>query len=372
MATVSLSVMLPQMTTIYFDNYYDTSLLHNLGFVMVSCNIALVMGFEWGKKRKIPNRIIDIDLGKCKWIVLLFACLGIFANFTNGDGVIIALFRSFAQFSIVFSLAYFLQVQNKYSTIYIIAFTIGVLVVLHFIFFIYGSRGSSLFLFICASYFLVLKIPRITKYVKIVLISILLLGSIVSASISAFRENLHGANHDINYWKNYTAAFTDSRTRVGMDLGNGAILLDYCYKNDSYNYGTIIWNGFIYNYVPERLVGKSFKESLQYHADYEKKILPITHGITTVTGYFDAFASFGYFGFLLFGLIGYLMGIIWSRAFFSQVYFILLLYSLGNISLVLTHNLQYIFQRWEMILIFVFPMCFFAFKRIKNPLIETY
>lgn len=364
-ATISLSVMLPQMTTIYFDDYYDSSLLYNMGYTMVTCNIALAIGFQLGKRERIPNKITDIDLNKCQWGVFVFALLGIYSNFTSGDGVMIALFRSFAQFSIVFSLAYFLQTSKKYSIIYIIAIIIGISVVLHFIFFIYGSRGSSLFLFICISYFLLLKKPDTTKYIKWCLLSILLGGSIVSASISAFRENLHGANHEIEYWKNFTKAFVDSRTRVGMDLGNGAILLDYCYQHDSYNYGTIIWNGFVYNYVPERIFGKEFKESLQYHPDYEKQILPLTHGITTVTGYFEAFASFGFLGFILFGLIGFLLGIIWTRAYFSKVYFIVLIYSLGNIPLVLTHNLQYIFQRWEMILIFILPMFFFALKQKK-------
>lgn len=364
-ATISLSVMLPQMTTIYFDDYYDSKLLYNMGYTMVTCNIALAIGFRFGKIKKIPQKIVDIDLRKCKWGVLVFAVLGIYSNYSSGDGVIIALFRSFAQFSIVFSLAYFLQTQNKYSTIYIIAFILGVSVVLNFIFFIYGSRGSSLFLFICISYFFLLKKPKITKYIKWCLISILLGGSIVSASISTFRENLHGANHDINYWKNFTKSFVDSRSKVGMDLGNGAILLDYCYQNDSYNYGTIIWNGFVHNYIPERVFGKEFKESLQYHPDYEKLILPLTHGITTVTGYFEAFASFGFCGFIMFGLIGYILGIIWTRAVFSKIYFIILIYSLGNVPLILTHNLQYIFQRWEMILIFVLPMFFWALKQQK-------
>lgn len=353
------------MTTIYFDDYYDPKLLYNMGYTMVTCNIALAIGFKYGINKKIPNKITDIDLSKCQLGVFIFALLGLYSNFTSGDGVIIALFRSFAQFCIVFSLAYFLQTSKKYSIIYIIAFIISISVVLHFIFFIYGSRGSSLFLFICISFFLLLKKPQLTKYIKYFLIFILLGGSIVSASISAFRENLHGANNEIEYWKNFTKAFMSSRTKVGMDLGNGAILLNYCYQNDSYNYGTIIWNGFIYNYIPERVFGKEFKESLQFHPDYEKQILPLTHGITTVTGYFEAFASFGFLGFILFGLIGFLLGIIWSRAFFSKVYFIILIYSLGNIPLVLTHNLQYIFQRWEMIILFVFPIFFYALKQRK-------
>lgn len=180
-----------------------------------------------------------------------------------------------------------------------------------------------------------------------------------------FRENLHGEKNNIDYVENFKQAFTHSDTDVGMDLGNAAILIEYCKNYNSYNYGAIFWNGFVYNYVPERIVGKETKESLQYIPSYEKLIEPLTHGVTTVTGYFEAFATWGYLGFFTFLIIGYIVGIIWTRAKYSSFYMILLLFSLGNIPLMVTHNLQYILQRWELIVLFVIAFCFYALRKKK-------
>lgn len=357
-ASISLSVMLPQLTTIYFHPYYDKNLLYNLCYIMITCNLALFIGFEKGCRRNLPSKIKEINIEKTKHLVFFFSLLGIGSLVTTGDGVIQANFRRFSEFAIIFSLVYFIKAK-KPSIIFIISFLIGTYIIVNYAFFIYGSRGYSLFLFIAIAYCCSLKFPKLRKCITILMVLFLLVGSIISASIGAFRENLVGqSGKKVDYYENFINSFKDSYTDVGMDLGNGAILIDYCVRNNSYNYGTIVWNGFVYNYIPERFLGKGIKNELQYNAEYEKLIPLVTNNITTVTGYFEAFATWGYLGFFIFGIIGYLLGVIWERAFYSNFYKLLLIYSLGNVPLMITHNLQYLFARWEMLLIFIFPICY--------------
>lgn len=364
-SAISLTVMLPQLTTIYYVREYDNSLLPTLCYTMITCNLAFLLGFRKGEKRKLPRSLYDIDLEKCKFIVFALALSGFGAWLGIGDGVIVALFMGFSQMAICYGLVYCLTKNNNYSKIYCISIVLGCIIVLNYIFFIYGSRGSSLFLFLAFMYFLYLKKPKRKRFFKLLVVGFLLFGSIVSASITLFRQNIHGGKNNIDYIENFKEGFMHSDSEVGMDLGNGAILIDYCKKHDSYNYGAIFWNGFVGNFIPERVVGEETKESLQYFASYEKLILPITNGITTVTGYFEAFATWGYLGFFCFFILGYISGVIWTRAKYSNFYMILLLFSLGNFPLMITHNLQYILQRWEQIIMFSAVFCFFALKKKK-------
>ena len=65
-ASISLSVMLPQLTTIYFHPYYDKNLLYNLCYIMITCNLALFIGFEKGCRRNLPSKIKEINIEKEK------------------------------------------------------------------------------------------------------------------------------------------------------------------------------------------------------------------------------------------------------------------------------------------------------------------
>ena len=373
-ACISISVILPQLTTIYYSNAYDNSLIPRLAIVMISGNFLFFKGFEFAvKNRHIKNKIYDLKISKLKYIILLFSLIGFYSikigNDGSADGVIQANVRAFSQISLVLSSVYILK--EGFSKIIIVSTIFSILPIIYFAFFQYGSRGSSLFLFLLGMYIVVMKYPRLQSKIKILLLAFLTLGSVVSASINAFRQNvIHNGGDNIDYIENFKKSFTESDTDVGMDLGNAAVLMDYCAKNDSYDYGMSFWNNFIYNYVPGRFVGKSLKESLQTHPDYENKIPIVTHMITTTTGYFSAFGAWGYLGCFLFAFIGFILGKIWKYSFFSNLYLVLYVYTLGNTPLMITHNFQYVFARLEMMFIFIFPVLWYwIYKRnIKNVL----
>lgn len=363
LSAISLTVMLPQLTTIYLHPYYSNHLLYNLCYTMISCNIAFTLGYEAGRRRRLPNKIYDLQISKCRSVILAFALIGVTTSFTDGDGVIRALLRSFSQISFILSMIYLIKVP-RLSSVVITSLIISMANILYFIFFIYGSRGSSLFLFVSILLSLSIRYPAWRSKINITVIAFFLLGSVVSASIAAFRDNLiKGEDHKISYIENFIGSFRDSHSEMGMDLGNGALLIDYSAQNNSYNYGTIFWNSFVYNYIPERIFGDGVKESLYFKTTYMDRIPTITNGITTTTGYFEAFATWWYFGFLIFAMIAYVMGIIWSRAQHSNIYLLLLLYSLGNVPMMATHSIQYVVGRWEYIIIFILPFTLFSIYR---------
>ncbi|RLA19216.1 MAG: hypothetical protein DRQ56_05890 [Gammaproteobacteria bacterium] len=103
-----------------------------------------------------------------------------------------------------------------------------------------------------------------------------------------------------------------------------------------YDWGTSHWNRFVHNYVPAQITGREFKESLMLKpTDIEiKEMIKIEYGHvvkrgTTTTGYKDAFASFGWFGFVKFLLIGWIMGVLYRSAmqgaFLGQLLYIYVL-----------------------------------------------
>lgn len=367
-AALSLSTLLPQLTSVYFSSYYPKDAVPRLAFMMVACNWAFFLGFERVEKKQLHiKNVYDIKLDKLPLVILTFSIIGLYSMFASGDsvdGVITANLRGFSQFAYIFSLAYLCNYKKNVTVI--IALCLSVYVLIHYAFFEYGSRGTSLVVFMVAFFLLAYNFSQKRKLAQTLTICFLLLGSIVSASISLFRENIiQGANVNIDYVDNFKSSFMQVEAPVvGMDIGNACLLMDYCEKHNSYDYGMIVWNGFVNNYVPKRWVGAELKYSLQTHPEYEKKIPETTYGVTTVTGYFEAFAAWGYLGFMLFFFIGYLLGQIYKRTSFSKLYLILYLYCIGNFPLCFTHNLQYIFARIEMLAIFIFPMLYYwIFKR---------
>ena len=105
-----------------------------------------------------------------------------------------------------------------------------------------------------------------------------------------------------------------------MDLGNAAKGIRYLKEKGQMDYGTSIWDTFIQNYIPRRLVGEEAKENLKLNIVNDKStIQKLTYNITTMTGYYSAFKCFSYLGFFLFGIIGYLYGYFWRRICKSQI-----------------------------------------------------
>lgn len=80
MAYTSIFVLSPQFLSIYTSPYYDKRLIPDLGFMMVTCNMALVAGFELFKRKihfDTQGHVVGILwFMRIKWVVVLFTILG--------------------------------------------------------------------------------------------------------------------------------------------------------------------------------------------------------------------------------------------------------------------------------------------------------
>ena len=377
MACISLTVLLPQFTSIYFVDFYPNSLIPLLGYTMISGNLFFTIGYE-RSIAKYENRrsesIVDlrydnISIGVFLFIATAFACYSLtLYDMPNADMVAAANFKGMAFLAVALSLIAYKRTNKKK---YLIWFVIASIPVINFIFFIKGSRGDSLVLFLNILFFLSLYDKWRGKAKKLAFI-FLLLGSVLSASITMVRQNIHGDEYEgnTNVWENYKESFVQNEFMHGMDLGNAALLIDYCYENSSYRFGLSFWNNFVYNYVPKRFFGEDFKRSLMLEDDYEDEVEIITCGITTTTCYSDAFHSFSIFGFVLFFIVGYGLGYVMTRIFISDFYLFLYFQIIGFIPVTFTHSMQYLFARFEYIFIFILPFMFLLgvciIKRIAN------
>jgi hypothetical protein len=331
----------------------------------------------------MPVVIRDIQLKKMEWIIFIFAIIGLttiyfFGNHYTDEGgnyskyidfVITNNLKSFSEFSLALSIVSLLQ--GNRSKIIWISFILSIIPILNFAFFVKGSRNDALILFLNLLLFFALWKPQMKRYIKILTVCFFLIGSVVSSAIGEFRNTLikdpNRNVFDINYWETFKKSFYNSHTEVGMDLGNAALGIDFCYKNDTYSYGLQLWNDFVYNYIPRRLIGDKNKKALMYHNEYIDRNLNHywTHGVTTVTGYADAFSSFSFFGFILFALIGYIYGNIWQYSFYSDFWRFIYLLTISQIPIFVTHNLQFVLARLEMVFIFLYPVIFsfFIYKK---------
>lgn len=377
-ACIGLTIMLPQLTTIYFNPYYDSTLIYKISYVMITCNIAFAIGFNIGRKRKAPKTIRSFDLSKMQYLTLLFSIIGFSTIFIYGDSmsgsidtVIAANLKVFA--FVGMSMSFVTLASGHKKPIVYASLVLSIIPVINYAFFIKGSRTDSLILFMDTFLYLSLTFPRKGKKIKLLVFSFLLFGSILSASITELRHIVKGTdeNEQISFWQTFSKSFVENETELGMDLGNAAIGVEYCYENNAYDYGLQIWNGFVFNYIPKRFVGESVKESLYYGVDYQRIIPQLTHNVTTMTGYFYAFAAFSFYGFFFFGVIGYAIGAIWSMAKYSVMYRFLYFFVFTMVPAMVSHGLQLFFSNLEFFFIFLYPMMSFFVIKMKLSTVKN-
>lgn len=145
-----------------------------------------------------------------------------------------------------------------------------------------------------------------------------------------------------------------------------------------YDYGLFHWNNFVFNYVPAQLVGKELKQSLMLDLNpddisvFSLAQLRYRHKFllgTTVTGFKDAFASFAWFGWIKFLIIGLMMGTLYRHAmhgaFLGQMLYV---YFLAQAMQCVSHGTNDILVRvWVYFFALGLPVLFFAKLKPRVP-----
>lgn len=145
---------------------------------------------------------------------------------------------------------------------------------------------------------------------------------------------------------------------------------DFWYLNETgeWEFGADYWNKMVHQYVPAFLVGREFKDSLKFSTLAEQirdgEVSGFEARGATRTGFSDTYRSFGPFGVLVFGLIGFLFGRLYGTASTGGIvgqYYYLVLMAEGMKSI--THGTSMFFSAIPFLLV----LSYFAFLYAKNP-----
>lgn len=203
--------------------------------------------------------------------------------------------------------------------------------------------------------------------------SIGLYRSIMSRKDESIKERMHEA---------VTADYLSSSLSVidesGFEFRNYLFYRQTCAVYGIFDYGGWHWNKFVFNFVPAQLVGREFKQSLKLKnisIESPRKEAKELYGYSwqpgsTSTGYLDPFASFGWFGFVKFFVVGAIMGILYRHAmqgaFLGQLIYV---YVLNTAMHAVSHDTNGILIRiWVYFFAMGYPVLYLAKVRRAHDL----
>lgn len=176
---------------------------------------------------------------------------------------------------------------------------------------------------------------------RAIVIACLLVGTVVLNSVGEIRGQVVSGQSSL------FSVLTSSEVYRGFNFFNldqgsasevGQAQYDFWYVNQTWGweFGADHWNKIIHQYVPAFLLGREFKEGLKILTLSERlkrgeQIGVFSRG-STRTGFSDSYRAFGAFGVLIFFVIGYGFGALYSHAAHGGVtgqYFYLILLAEG-------------------------------------------
>lgn len=370
----SMLMMLPQYCVIIYNPYYDPDLLPDLTYCMITSTLALAFGWDKAQKQKV-TKFWDIDLQKSRITFFILFIIGLFCalksygevlnHFASGESdirgnhtyQILLFFMLYFDIGMFYALTYVIKRRKATRLIKIIL----ILSCLYYLFIVLmlARRTLVVKLFMSLGLLTVCIRPQWQNIIKKIVVLFFAIGTVYSASISEIRGDLHGRrNETINIWENYKKSYVNPNLAHGMDLGNGALFIRYTKENLTYNFGAFLWDDIVTWYFPSFIFGKEGKEALKLAGENNKYIESITHNVSTPTGYYQAFAAFGYFGFIMFYGIGYLFGYIWKRIQYSSLYLIIYLCFMFHVPSLASHGFGFVLGQIETFLIFGIPVLY--------------
>lgn len=220
-----------------------------------------------------------------------------------------------------------------------------------------GRRGDTVEL--AMVFLLTLFFTRQYIIPRAVMFCGLVFGTLLVHSIGDYREQVKGegnspleALQNISFKENFDQIMEEGHAEVT----NAIYTIASTDATGNYDYGIFHWNTLVFNYVPAQLVGRSFKDALLIKYDdgfgpyfyYDVKVG------STFTGIADAFRSFGYFGFLKFFLIAYIIRGMFLSAKAGNIVFIFVLAVITKDAMhAITHHTQWFFSPLVHISIFL-------------------
>lgn len=248
--------------------------------------------------------------------------------------------------------------------------------------FVYGRRAGMMTL---VSYVLVgIWFVRRWMMPRWIMIAGVMVGLLLVNSIELYRNTMNQKDTSlINRLKevassNLANESADIAIQSAAEFKNYAFCRQVYSEEGRYYWGLMHWNRFVWNYVPAQIVGRAVKNSMMFDLkDYGYELASQRYGHhyltgTTGTGYKDAFLSYGWFGFVKFLIIGWMMGSLYRHAmlgsFLGQFLYV---YMLKDAMQSISHGTHAILiSSWVYFFVLGYPMLRWA--RFRAPAVVPY
>ena len=367
-ACVNLTFIYPQLTAIAAhvknpDAYLTTSVLH-----MCLCTVAVWAGFVIGTSGNLRNQFIRrFNPQKIIPVAILFLFIGISAYLINrgvykggkisGPFVIVNFFTAYINYALILIMMA-LYLPGKKSNARFLLFIVLVIAIDQFI--NQARRANALYIAMIIGYFYMLYCSQ-KKYalVKYVIPGVFLFGMLFNTVIAQYRENAYSG--EVSAVENVESLDFGSEKENNANLAKGEVnnaikAINLCESYHLYDYGASNWNRTINDLVPKFLVGSTLKQQLFIPTAYDQFVTSLTKSGSTMTGYFDSYASFGLLGFIKFFIIALIMGVLWKRRNLSDISIFLYLALLTPGIHAITHSTNAVFSALIIYAFFVFPI----------------
>ena len=239
-----------------------------------------------------------------------------------------------------------------------------------------ARRANAAIYFLCIIFFYCASLDR--KRYRLMKWSVpmfFFVGTIFSSNIGQYRINAYAQKTDA--WDNIEQALTTDSKRSKREsiwsvseVRNAISGINFCYATGDYDLGATNWNGVVGPIVPKALVGAKVKESLMIDASYSALRDKLTKSGSTMTGYFDAFGSFGLLGFIKFLIIGYIMGALWRRMEVSYISLFLYLALLTPALHIVSHSSNNFVAALVLYAILVYPFLTWCIGRKRKKAVR--
>lgn len=385
--------IIPQAISIYLypSLAISDTILTRVLIMACLCLIATFIGYNFQANKNIGNFLnFPVNDRRITHIAVFFIIIAFLASFLisrlpsevrnasqwTGIITIYAFFRNFIYPAFALALINYSKKNNLTNLIILVlpSLLIGQIIIFD------GRREATatalLTIGICL---LILKniIPPRSFVISLIISTMIIIpltGSYRNIAKSGNWNELWDLNPIENFRERILSDSLSTRASGSFELENGALLMDFAEKNNQFTYGATYWNGIIKYYVPGQFVGKEFKESLNIAvesniADIESNYYGFNYTTgRTMTGIADTFVSFGYFGCLVFMIIGYCYKSLWVAMAKEKTTPAIFLYTLliTPSMIIVTHSSQRFIQDIILSIVLLLFMRIYAYDYGKK------
>ncbi len=353
------------------------------------CTLALWIGHEQAVNRRPSKRSwleLQFECRKLVWAGMVLCVLGFYFQWkltslpeemlseTQWSGAPVKYLFLSSIFIFGFIILWLVYLSRpKFMALRLLVFIVPSLLLLFDLAVFHGRRAAMMNL--VAYIFVSLWFVRRIALPRWALVGGLVMGLILVNSIGIYRIALKIEGEES--WPsriNKAARIQRSIDKGRKEINNYIYLRQAVADEGQFDLGLKHWNGLVFNYVPAQLVGRGVKDALMLPLkDNSASIARERYGHavgtgSTVTGYLDAFASFSWFGWIKFWVIGWMMGVLYRQAmahcFLGQLLYV---YMLTAAMHAISHGTHMIlFSQWVYFFVLGYPVIRWAGFRARE------